>query len=84
MRLVVVHVNAIAVHLFAEAVAGAMNELGAVTRAFDDVSRRPIHFEPAQLTPFACGAFHEIDSGVSSIARRRKRSGIFLRHGEPP
>ena len=49
VRLVVVHVDAVAVHLVAEAVAGAMDELRAESGALDHVAGRAIDFEAAEL-----------------------------------
>ena len=47
--LVVVHVDAVPVHRFAEAVPGAVQHVGAVAGAAQDRRRRPIDFPAAKL-----------------------------------
>src|SRR5262249_53573253 len=64
----VVHVDAVAVHLGTKAVTGAVDELGAVTRALEDVAARAVHLEAADLPAGGDARLHERDRGVAAVA----------------
>ena len=80
MSLVVVHVNAVAVHLFSEAVTGAVNELSAVPCPVDDVTRRPIDLVTSQLASFSGRALHQFYPGVASGPDGSESLRVLLRH----
>ena len=70
VRLVVVHVDAVAVHALAEAVAGAVDELRAEAGAFDHVPRRRDRLRSrAARARSRAALLHELDR------RRRGRPG---------
>src|SRR5690606_3296610 len=66
MRLVVVHVHAVAVHLFAQAVPGPMDELVAVPRGVDHAATGPVDLEATNVAAVASRLFDERHGGVAA------------------
>ena len=73
VRLVVVHVDAVAVHLTAQAVAGPVDELRAEAGPVDHRPAGPVHFEAAQLPALPRRRLDQLDRGVPSGRDRRER-----------
>ena len=80
---VIVHVDPIAVDLFAEAVAGPVDELGAVAVGGDGVARRSIDLPPVKRLAALDGHLHPGDRGVAAPHDGRERVGDLGRRRAP-
>jgi len=68
MGLVVVHVDAVAVHRFAQAVPRPVKDAVAVAGVSQDRSRRAIDFPPAHVLTGPDAALNQPDPGISCVA----------------
>ena len=75
VRFIIIEMRAIAVNIFAEAVAGAMQDGVLVPGVDQHLSRRAVGFEAAHFSTGSRGALHHIDCGIARAAFDRARSG---------
>ena len=69
---VVVHVDAVAMHLTAQAVARPVDELRAETGPVDYRPAGPVHLEPTEVPALPRRRLDQLDGGVPSGRDRRK------------
>src|SRR5215213_3871725 len=65
-RFVVVHVDAVAVHLFPETVPGAVNEQITISGTVDDVAAGAIDLPATKVCTRRRGGAHELDRSIAS------------------
>ena len=80
MGLVVVHVDAGAVHGVAKTVPRPVQDLVAVSRVPQDRRRLSVHFPASEVAAGPHGPLHQIDGGIPGGGHRAKGPGEAFRH----